>query len=350
MSPGPWEFSPWDPGRAAGGPGGVLASGRLPLYLSGEVRMEDGSRPPSEVRVELVCSGEIQPQDVTRKDGSFNFRVGGNRSLEIVSSTSDRSQPFEPVRGSGVNLSNCELRAALGGYRSSRVQMGWRSIFENSNVGTIVLYPLTSAIRPQLDRLDSVAALRHYQEGWRELSKEEPDPVSASAELNKAIEEDPGFAAAWNLLSEARIRMKELDGAREALKMAAELDPGYVTPRVTLALLELKTGRAWEAAAASEQAVRISPDLAEAHYYYGIANVNLGNLEKARDSLETVLTSPEAEHFPRTHYLLGSISAQSGETDKAVLYYRQYLDLEPDSRAAEVVRQQLEQWADQGGI
>jgi Tfp pilus assembly protein PilF len=144
--------------------------------------------------------------------------------------------------------------------------------------------------------------------------------------------------------------MADLEGAREALKQATVVDPDWPTPCVTLALLELKTGRVAEAAVVSEHAIGIAPDLVEARYYNGLANTHLGNLEKARTSLDFVLKSPAAEQYPRTHYLLGEISMQSGELKAAALHFRQYLQLEPESKVADVVRKQLDQWEADGLI
>ena len=71
------------------------------LYLSGNVTLEDGSPPPEQARIELICSGRIQPQALTKTDGSFNFRVGGDQSQEITAGSADRSQPQSPVGTSG---------------------------------------------------------------------------------------------------------------------------------------------------------------------------------------------------------------------------------------------------------
>jgi tetratricopeptide (TPR) repeat protein len=205
-------------------------------------------------------------------------------------------------------------------------------------------------IQPHLNRLDSVTAWKLYEKGRKELSKEKPNAKKAERELAQAVKEDPEFGAAWNLLSEARIRMNDLEGARKALQEAIETDPEFPTPCITLALLELKQGNILEAAEASKKAVRLVPENAEAQYYLGIAAADLGNLAKAEESLRRVQGSPEANRFPRKHFLLGNVLAQQGQLPDAASHFRQYLELEPNSRAAVVVRQQLEQWQSSGLI
>ena len=353
------EFNPWDEDGVMA-PGVVTETPFRHLYLSGKVVLEDGSPPPASSRIELVCADGIQPQAITDDDGSFNFRVSHSRNRELVNSSAARALPGTPVGGTGygsdntrpayLNMSDCYLRAALGGYRSSKVTLGRRSVFEATDIGPVILYPLGQSQQPFLNRLDSVQALKHFEKGKEELGKDKPDAEKASGELVKAVEADPDFAAAWNLLGESRIRLGDLEGARAALTEAISTDSAFVAPCVTLALLELKEGNVAEAATASEKAVRLAPNLAEARYYHGIASANQGKIDAAKDSFETVLKSPDSAKFPRTHYLLGAISAQSGELEKAVSHFRQYLELEPDSKVAELVKKQLEEWADQGVI
>ena len=87
------------------------------LYLSGKVILPDGSPPPELAQMELVCRGQVQPQEYTKEDGSFNFAVGGASAGSI----SARSSSGGPVGASGadrsfVNMSDCQVRASLSGY------------------------------------------------------------------------------------------------------------------------------------------------------------------------------------------------------------------------------------------
>lgn len=144
--------------------------------------------------------------------------------------------------------------------------------------------------------------------------------------------------------------MDDLPGSREALNKAIEADPNFAAPCITLALLELKQGNIAEAAKASEKAIQLVPNHTEARYYHGMATADLGDLVKAEESLRIVLASPEANGFPRAHFLLGNVLVEKGQLQDAASHYRHYLELEANSRAAALARQRLEEWKTRGLI
>jgi len=327
------------------------------LYLSGKVTLPDGSPPPEAAQMELVCRGQVQPQDPTKEDGSFNFAVGGGGAGSISARGGGGAIGASGSDQSFVNMSDCQVRAALAGYNSSVVQLGRRSVFESPDIGTIILTPLGADGQPTRDPLVSVSALKapgkaanSYEKAKEELLKEKPDAKKAVKELEKAIKEYPDYSAAWYLLGEARVMMNDPEAAREALNKSIETDPGFVTPYVTLALLELGQSNVEAAAKASDLALELVPRHPEACYYNGMAYANLGDLEKAQTSLEVVAGSSYAERFPQTFYLLGTIIARSGDLEAAVPHYNRFLELAPNSNMAEPVKQQLEQWRANGYI
>jgi len=308
--------------------------------------------------MELVCRGQVQPQDVTKEDGSFNFAVGGSTAGSITA----RGDSGVAIGSMGedrsyVNMSECQVRASLAGYSSSVIQLGRRSVFESPDIGTIVLTPLGEGEQPKRDPLVSInslkapeKAVKSYDKAKEELFKEGPNVKKAVEELEKAIKEYPEYSAAWYLLGEARVMAKEPEKAREALQKAVETDPGFATPYVTLALLELRQGNLEAAAKASDLAIELVPSHAEARYYNGYAYANLGDLEKARTSLEVVAESPHAERFPQTFYLLGTIVANLGDLQGSIPYYDRYLELDPDSETAQAVKDTMADWRANGYI
>jgi Tfp pilus assembly protein PilF len=327
------------------------------MYLSGKVTLPDGSPPPGLAQMELVCNGQVQPQEYSKEDGSFAFAVGGNTAGSISARGNSTAIGSSGESQSYVNMSDCQVRAALAGYNSSVIQLGRRSVFESPDIGTIVLTPLGEGGQPVRDPLVSVSmmkapekAAKSYEKGKEELFKEKPDAKKAVKELEKAVKEYPEYSAAWYLMGEARVMMGEADAGREALQKAIETDLGFATPYVTLALLELRQSNLEAAAEASDQAIELVPTHAEACYYNGMAYANLGNLEKAQTSLEVVAASPHAERFPQTFYLLGTIIARSGDLEASLPYYDRFLELAPDSNMAQAVRQQIDEWRANGYI
>lgn len=328
------------------------------MYLSGKVTLPDGSPPPGLAQIELVCSGQVQPQKFTKEDGSFSFAAGGDSAGSI----SARSSSSSAVGSSGadrshVNMSDCQVRASLGGYSSSAIQLGRRSVFESPDIGTIILTPLGEGGQPQRDPLVSISdsqapskAVKSFEKAKEELFKEKPNAEKAVKEAEKAVKEYPEYSSAWYLMGEAKVMMNDAPGAREALQKAIETDPGFATPYVTLALLELRQSNSEAAAKASDQAIELVPTHAEACYYNGMAYANLGDLEKARSSLEVVAESPHANRFPQTFYLLGTIIARSGDLEGSIPHYNRFLELAPDSNMAQPVRDQIADWKANGYI
>jgi len=340
------------------GTGSVMAQDTFrQLYLSGKVTLPDGSPPPEVAQIELVCRGQVQPQDPTKSDGSFNFAVGGGGAGSISARGGGGAIGASGSDQSFVNMSDCQVRAALAGYNSSVIQLGRRSVFESPDIGNIVLTPLGEGGQSVRDPLVSLSmmkapekAAKSYEKGKEELFKEKPDAEKAVKELEKAVKEYPEYSAAWYLMGEARVMMGEADAGREALQKAIETDPGFATPYVTLSLLELRQSNLEAAAEASDKAIELVPTHVEACYYNGMAYANLGNLEKAQASLEVVAASTHAERFPQTFYLLGTIIARSGDLEASLPHYNRFLELAPDSNMAQAVRKQIDEWRANGYI
>ena len=90
-----------------------------------------------------------------------------------------------------------------------------------------------------------------------------------------------------------------------------------------------------EAVAAFEQAVRLDPDLAEAHFRLGLSYEAVGKTENAeseyRKSVETYKTHLEANpDDAEAHYNLGQTHANLGNYSEAIREYRQATKLKED--------------------
>src|SRR2546421_1061036 len=53
------------------------------IYLSGSVRLSDGTIPPASVVIERVCGGVLRPEAYTDSQGNFNLIVGGQKAAVI---------------------------------------------------------------------------------------------------------------------------------------------------------------------------------------------------------------------------------------------------------------------------
>src|SRR5690349_5671617 len=49
-----------------------------PIFLSGKVVMDDGTKPPEPVAIERVCNGVVRREQFTDSKGHFSFQLGQN--------------------------------------------------------------------------------------------------------------------------------------------------------------------------------------------------------------------------------------------------------------------------------
>jgi Flp pilus assembly protein TadD len=300
----------------------------------------------------MLCSGQVQPQAYTQADGGFAFSVGGDQAQRVNARDADQNQPSTPVGARGedqsfVNLSQCEVRAALAGYRSTSVKLGRRSVFESPDIGLLILSPVdptAGTFSSQTTLSAPKEAKKAFEKAQKEASKKKPNLEQMARDLTKAVEAYPQFADAWNLRGEILAQLGDLQNARESFNRAIGADSLLVTPYLNLALLELQEKHPSEALDLTERVLHLIPTLAEAQFYNGLAHATLGNLEAAQASLMAVAESPDLERFPRALFILGNIHAQTGDLAQAEKEYNRYLELEPDSRAADQVKETLADW------
>ena len=125
-----------------------------------------------------------------------------------------------------------------------------------------------------------------------QLSKKDFD--AAEATYKQALAINPSSAEAYNGLATVYNAQKKFDQAAEASAQAAKL--GAASPGGASASTVFNQGViAWnaskipEAKKAFEEAVRLDPKLAEAHYWLGMANLNEGKMPEAAKSFEEYL-------------------------------------------------------------
>lgn len=320
------------------------------LTISGSVTLDNGEIPPEPALIVLWCDGRREPQFNTDRKGKFNFRIGGDvaamspdarsplPSRQIGSTASDRSF---------VNLQNCEVEASLAGYTSSRIQLGRRSVFESTDIGTIILHRLAQGEGSLISANSAFApdsARKAFEKAEQEMQKPRASTGRAIRELRKAVAAYPEYAAAWNLLGRAQALEKNLPGAKASFEKAAAADPKFVPPMVALALLEIEQHHPKESAEWAGQALKLLPALGEANYYMAVAQMSLGNMEAAEAPARAALASPDAARFPKAHFILGNIFAQKNDIKASAAEFRKYVALEPNSPAAAAAGKQLAEW------
>ena len=346
-----------------------------PIFLSGKVMLADDTPPGEPVTIVRDCWGQRRPETYTDSKGRFSFQLGARNSLAFAdASTSPANDVFGGSRNSGgfgspastgtprvnafgrVDLSGCELRASLPGYRSESIQLRHRSIFDSPNVGVIILHPLAKGQGISVSATSLAApkqARKAYEKALKELRKKDPKsrkPEKAIGQLEKAVAEYPEYAAAWSLLGRTRLSINDKEGAREAFDKATKADPKYLGPYIPLLRMELAEKRWAEVNLVSERLLSLNPHMTDVQYYRAVAAFNLGKMDLAEDLVLDIQSGEGSERFPGTHRLLGLIHARQGNFPLAATAYRDFLAAQPLGPVAKDLRRQLTEWEALGVI
>jgi len=226
-----------------------------------------------------------------------------------------------------------------------------RSPFDDPDVGFINLYPLNSLQGRTISVTSAKApkkAIEALKDARRELSKENGKHSEVIRHLEKATSIYPEFAEAWQFLGEAYLMEGNEAKAQDAFRKALEADPLYIPPYGVLAELKLRANEIEEAARLTSKGLELNPYEMSTHYIHAIAQYYLGNLQRAEASLETIHASSEADRFPASHRLLGSIYAEQKEYSSAADELHKFLATGPPEEEAEEVQNILEDWEKAG--
>ena len=120
------------------------------------------------------------------------------------------------------------------------------------------------------------------------------DYEAAEGTYKKALEVNPSSAEAYNGLANIYNAQKKFEQAAEASAQAAKLGaaaPGGASASTVFnqGVIAWNASRIDDAKKAFEEAVKLDPKLAEAHYWLGMANLNQGKMPEAASSFEEYL-------------------------------------------------------------
>jgi len=341
-----------------------------PLILSGKVMLEDSTPPPGPVRIYLDCDGQRKPAGYTSTKGTFSVDLNDRHNAAFADASVGGSPDALGQRQGGfgsmgtnmsarsdglgrVNLFGCQLIAELGGYQVEPIQLGTRRVFDNPDVGTMILHRLDGVEGTSISVTSLTApkkAKKAYNKAFKEMHQGQPNLAKASKELETAVSLHPEYASAWDLLGRIRLREDNPEQALAAFEKAVEADPKFLDPYPALASLALTQERWDDGLQLSTQLLRLNPHAAMAHYYSAIANFRLGHMEVSKKSVLELKEKGADRKFPQSHQILGMIHAQQGLYEQAAVSFRDYLTIQPDGSVAQHIQRQIYEWESLGVI
>jgi adenylate cyclase len=243
------------------------------------------------------------------------------------------------------------IEAATGGHLwAERYDRDLTDIFA---VQDEITASVSAAILPTMERSereraarkppDSLDAWECYHRGlWHQAKVEAAENALAIGFFERAIELDPGFAAAHAAMTYALVvqavsfrpraeRQTLLPRATEHARRAVTLDPTEAFGHGALSVALVHMGRQDEALAEADLAVSIAPNAASVYGYQGYARAFGGRPREAIEPLETAMRlSPFDPLLPTWRHFLGRAYYWMGDYQTAVAIARQTCQAYPN--------------------
>jgi hypothetical protein len=269
-----------------------------PIYLSGKVMLDDGTPPPGPVTIERICNGNARAQGYTDSKGRFSFQLGQTQGIMQDASVgsaggmggyggqpgginSNRSPGgFGDTSGQGSrDLMGCEIRANLPGFRSDSVNLGARRVFDDPNLGTIILHRMSNVEGVSISMVSLLApkdAKKAFDKGLDLLKKNKDE--EAGKNFEKAVDIYPKYSTAWFELGKLKESQKDVEGARKAYAQALAADPKYINPYRQLMGISVKEQNWKDTADTTSRLIKLDPVyFTDAYFYNAVANYYLKN-------------------------------------------------------------------------
>ncbi len=330
-----------------------------PIFLSGKVRLDDGSVPPETVTIERVCMGRGNPvpEGYTDSKGNFSFQVGQRLGMMPDASVSDsdvgfggrQNSPFGGNAGRGNGgisereLSTCELRASLPGYRSSVVNLAGRRMMDSPDVGTIILRRLgdVQGFTTSATSLMAPKDARKALDKARNALKKNKVP-DAQKELESAVSLHPKYAEAWYEIGRIQMVQNNGEAARASFQKSIEADDKYIRPYLGLAQMEAQAQRWPEVKTITDKVIKLNRyDFPAAYFYGAVANYNLRDADTAEKLCRAGIEIDNYHSLPKMSHLLGMILADKQDYTGASEHLNSYLKFAPKANDIDLVKKQL---------
>jgi Tfp pilus assembly protein PilF len=143
---------------------------------------------------------------------------------------------------------------------------------------------------------------------------------------------DASVRERWNDYGIGLLLQGDLKAAEAVFRNVMTMDPGYADGPVNVARAQLQEGDVDGGIKVLEQALKISPRLAKAHFFLGTALKTLGRYDEALDHLRVA-----AEQYPRDRVVLnqiGRVQFLERRFDEAIASFTKALAVDPEDLEA----------------
>ena len=150
----------------------------------------------------------------------------------------------------------------------------------------------------------------------------------AANAIAKALELDDRLGEAYASLGRIKTFSGDFEGAEPAFQRALQLNSNYATAHDWYAILLGRSGRLQESLAQVKKGLELDPLSAIINHDMGCILGGLGRFDESLAQLEKVIEIDPA--FPTAYWHIGQLySAAFGRLDKAVVWHRKGLSLDP---------------------
>jgi adenylate cyclase len=193
----------------------------------------------------------------------------------------------------------------------------------------------------------NIEAYEFYLRGRKLYHKWTRQSVKFARQMfERAVKVDPDFAAAWAGLANAYVDLfrwsrkpRDLEEAKRASENALKLNPNSAEAHVSVGQALAIQRRYAEAAIAFDRAIKEDPTVYEAYYLYGRAMVESGDVERAVELFEKAQQVRPDDY--ESHTLQAQALTELGRDDEArhanqvaVECIEKHLELNPDEARA----------------
>jgi tetratricopeptide (TPR) repeat protein len=184
-------------------------------------------------------------------------------------------------------------------------------------------------------------ARREYEEAGRRVARRNFEGAIAS--LQRAVEIEPRFAAAWNHLGTIAYQTRRYRDAEDYFRKGIEADPQAYEPVVNLGGVLLNLGNLDEAWKYNVAAVLRRPNDALAQSQLGMTYMLLDKLDLAEKHL-LLAVKLDPKHFSHPQLHLAEVYVRKKDLPRAAAQLDSFLRYHPDWPAAAKMRDTIETW------